>query len=423
MNTKRFLKTALGAMMLTVFLAPLVQAQDYRREGRGSLREIKKSFTVGAQGTLEMREVNGDITVTAGAGTTVEILESLRIEVYTEEEAKRVMQACEDSYSQTGNRISVDGTMRPRRSVESRFSITVPATFTLDLSTQGGDISVDRVKGNTTLRTSGGDIMLLSTGGIVNAKTSGGDVVVRDAEGTVDAKTSGGDLELERIKGRLDATTSGGNITLRSADKEVNLRTSGGDIEILEVAGNVIASTSGGDVQVENTSGSVDVSTAGGDLVLRDIKGELEAATSGGDIRAERLHAASRLKTSGGDIVVRALMASLEAATSGGNVEVEMTLTDFKKPHGIALSSSGGDIELVIPDKLPAKIFAEIYLESKWGWGERYDISSDFALKIERGEGERRSAQYIRGEGDINGGGDPITLRTSAGNIAIRKGR
>ncbi len=423
MNTKKLLMTALCAVTLMFFLAQISSAQDSRREGRGSLREIKKSFAVGAQGTLEMREVSGDITVAAGTGATVEILESLRIDVYTEEEAKRVLAACEDSYSQTGNRIFVDGRMRPSRSVESRFNITLPATFTLDLSTSGGDISIARVKGNTTLRTSGGDIELLSTGGIVKAKTSGGDVVVRDAEGAVDAKTSGGDLELERIKGRLDATTSGGNITLRSADKEVNLRTSGGNIEIFEVAGNVVASTSGGDVEVENTSGNVDVSTSGGDLVLRDIKGELEAGTSGGDIRAERLHAASRLKTSGGDIVVRALMASLDASTSGGNVEVEMTLTDFKKPHGIALSSSGGDIELAIPEKLPAKIFAEIYLESKWGWGERYDISSDFPLKIERGEGERRSAEYIRGEGEINGGGDPITLKTSAGNITIRKGR
>lgn len=423
MNMKSIWSTRLGLAMLTLFVAQASFAQDWRREGRGSLHEIKKSFNAGAQGTLEMRDVNGDLTVKAGTGTAVEIVESLRIEAYTEEETKRVLAECEESYSQTGNRIVVDGRMRPRRAVDSRFNITVPAAFVLDLSTSGGDISIDRVKGNITLRTSGGDIELLSTAGLVNARTSGGDVLVRDAEGTVEVKTSGGDLDLERIKGRLAATTSGGNITLRSADKEVNLRTSGGNIEIFEVAGNVVASTSGGDVQVENTSGNVEVSTSGGDLILRDIKGELEAATSGGDIRAERLHAASRLKTSGGDIEVRALMASLEAATSGGNVEVEMTLADFKKPHALNLSSSGGDLELAIPEKLPAKIFAEIYLEERWGWGERYDISSDFPLKIERGDGERRSSRYIRGEGEINGGGDLITLKTSAGNIAIRKSR
>lgn len=423
MSNHRFTTPILYVAVLILCVTHFSNAQDWRREGRGSLHEIKKSFNAGAQGTLEMRDVNGDITVKAGTGTTVEIVESLRIETYTEEETKRVLAECEESYSQSGGRIVIDGRMRPRRAVDSRFNITVPPSFVLDLSTSGGNISIDRVKGNTTLRTSGGDIELLSTAGIINAKTSGGDVRVRDAEGTVEAKTSGGDLDLERIKGRLTATTSGGNITLRYADKEVNLRTSGGNIDILEVAGNVVASTSGGDVHVENTSGNVEVSTSGGDLVLRDIKGKLEAATSGGDIRAERLHADSRLKTSGGDIEVRALMAGLEAATSGGNVDVEMTLTDLKKPHALSLSSSGGDVDLTIPEKLPAKIYAEIYLEERWGWGERYDISSDFPLKIERGDGERRSSRYIRGEGEINGGGDLITLKTSAGNISIRKAR
>jgi DUF4097 and DUF4098 domain-containing protein YvlB len=423
MKTQKRIAAALFTTTLALFFAQANVAQELHRKGGGYTAEIKKSYTAGAAGTLEMREISGDILVKAGTGATVEIVETVHMEVFTEAEAKRVLEACVESYSQTGNRITVEGRTRPRRSVESRFTVTVPASFMLDLGTSGGDLSIEGVKGNTTLRTSGGDIELLSTGGTVNAKTSGGDVVVRDAEGSVNVKTSGGDLELERIKGRLEATTSGGNITLRSADKEVTLRTSGGDIEIFEVAGNVVAGTSGGDVQVENTSGSVEVSTSGGDLVLRDIKGELEATTSGGDIRAERLHAASRLKTSGGDVIVRALLASLEAATSGGNIEVEMTLADFKKPHSMSLSSSGGDLELTIPEKLPAKIFAEIYLEGKWGWRERYDISSDFPLKIERGEGERRSAEYIRGEGEINGGGDLITLKTSAGNIAIRKGR
>lgn len=423
MKTQKSITAALFPLTLALLFAQASIAQELRRESRGYAADIKKSFNAGTTGTLEMREITGDITVKAGTGATVEITETVYMEVFTEEEAKRVRDACLESYTQAGNRITVDGRMRPRRTVESRFNITVPASFTLDLGTSGGDISIDRVKGNTSLRTSGGDIELLNTGGTVNAKTSGGNVIVRDAEGTVTVKTSGGDLELERIKGLLDATTSGGNITLRSADKEVTLRTSGGNIEIFEIAGNVKASTSGGDVQVENTSGSVDVSTSGGDLILRDIKGALEAATSGGDIRAERLHAASRLKTSGGDVIVRSLMASLDAATSGGNVEVEMTLADFKKPHSISLSSSGGDVELTIPEKLPAKIFAEIYLDGKWGARERYDISSDFPLKIERGQGERRSAEFIRGEGEINGGGDLITLKTSAGNIAIRKGR
>ncbi len=410
-------------LTLALAIAAAVQAQDLKREGRWFVTEIKKSFPAGAGGVLEMRNVNGEITVQAWAQNSVEIIETLRMEVFTEEEARRVREASEASYSQSGNRIVVEGRERSRRSVDSYFKVNVPATFGLDLNTSGGDLSVYRVKGTTNLRTSGGNIDLIETGGSVRASTSGGNVTVRDAEGDLIVKTSGGDLELERVKGTLDAKTSGGNITLHVASKSVDLSTSGGDIEILDVEGNVNARTSGGNVEVENTRGRVEVSTSGGDLILRDIKGEIDGVTSGGDIRAERLHAPGRLATSGGDVIVRELMASLDAATSGGNVEVEMTLTDFKKPHLLTLSSSGGDLDLVIPEKLPARIYAEIYLDSRWSWGERYDISSDFPLKIERGEGEseRRGGKYIRGEGDINGGGDAITLKTSAGNISIRK--
>jgi len=409
------------SLFVGVVLTARLPAQEIRREGRWYVTEIKKTFQPGAEGVLEMRNVNGDVTVQAWAQNSVEIVETLRMDVFTEEEARHVREASVASYSQSGNHIIVEGRDRSHRSAESQFKVSVPTAFGLDLNTSGGDLSVHRVKGNAVLRTSGGQIELIETGGTVRAATSGGDITVRDADGDIVAKTSGGDVELERIKGMLDAKTSGGNIRLRIASKSVDLNTSGGDIEIVDVEGNVNARTSGGSVEVENTRGRVDVATSGGDLVLRDIKGEIQGATSGGDIRAERLNADSRLTTSGGDVIVRDLRASLRASTSGGNVEVEMALTDFKKPHALTLSSSGGDIELAIPDKLPAKIYAEIYLEDRWGWGERYDISSDFPLKIERGEGEQRGGKYIRGQGDINGGGDPITLKTSAGNITIRK--
>jgi DUF4097 and DUF4098 domain-containing protein YvlB len=412
-------------MFLLAFLmlafASEAAGQTIRKEGRWYVAEIKKSFKASAEGSLEMRDITGNVDLQGGAQNTVEILESLRLDVFTEEEAKRVLEACEDSYSQIGPRIVVDGRGRSRRSIDSRFRISVPTGFNVDVDTEGGDLTAERIKGTINLRTSGGDVTLAETGGSLNVSTSGGDINVRDAEGSTILKTSGGNLELERIKGTLTAKTSGGNITLRSASKTVELQTSGGDIEILDVEGDVMASTSGGDVQVERTGGRVEVSTSGGDVTLRDVKGELRGSTSGGDIWGERLHAPTRLSTSGGQIRVRELMASLEAKTSGGDVEVEMTLADFKKPHAITLSSSAGDIDLVIPEKLPARILAEIYLEDKWGFGERYDLSSDFPIKIERGEGEKRWGRYIRGEGDINGGGDLITLKTSAGNITIRK--
>jgi DUF4097 and DUF4098 domain-containing protein YvlB len=413
-------------LMLTFVLVILAStagfAQELRKEGRYYVTEIKRNFTVQPAGTLEMSDVQGDIDIAVWPKNEVQIIERLRMDVYTEEEAKRAVEETKASYRQSGDRVIVGGPQRSRNWIQSDFQISLPAAFNIDISTSGGDISARQIKGTSRLRTSGGDVTLIETGGNIRASTSGGDVTVRDAEGNIDVKTSGGDLELERIKGMFTGATSGGNITLRGASKDVRLRTSGGDVEIFDTDGSVNASTSGGNVRVENVRGRVDVSTSGGDVDLRNIKQEVEASTSGGDVGAVGLLAPARLRTSGGDVQVRDVQASIDASTSGGDVDVEFTLKDFAKPHAITLKSSGGSITLAIPEKLPANIFAEIRLgDGRWFSRERYDISSDFPLKIQREEEDRRDGRYIRGEGQINGGGDPITLTTSAGNITIRK--
>jgi DUF4097 and DUF4098 domain-containing protein YvlB len=410
------------ALVLVMLASVAGFAQELRKEGRYYVTEIKRNFTVQPAGTLEMSNIQGDIDITVWAKNEVQIIERLRMDVYTEEEAKRAVEETKASYRQSGDRVIVGGMERSRNWINSDFQISLPATFNIDASTSGGDISARQIKGTTRLRTSGGDVTLLETGGNVRAATSGGNITVRDAEGDIDIKTSGGDLELERIKGLLTGTTSGGDITLRGASKDVRLRTSGGDVEIYDTDGSVNASTSGGNVLVENVRGRVDVSTSGGDVDLRNIRQEVEASTSGGDVEAVGLLAPARLRTSGGDVQARDVQASIDASTSGGDVDVEFTLKDFTKPHAITLKSSGGGITLAIPEKLPANIFAEIRLgDGRWIPRERYDISSDFPLKIQREEEDRRGGRYIRGEGQINGGGDPITLTTSAGNITIRK--
>jgi len=424
------MRTPIKMQSRLVFVATVIMmligiaafAQEVRKEGRYYTSEIKRNFTVSATGALEMSNITGDVDITVWPKNEVQIFERLRMDVYTEEEAKRAVEDKKASYTQSGDRIIVRGEQRSRDWIQSNFQILVPATFNLDIATSGGNISARQIKGTARLRTSGGDVTLLEIGGNMRATTSGGNVTVRDSEGDVDVKTSGGDLELERIKGMLTGATSGGNITLRGATKDARLRTSGGDVEIIDTDGSVNASTSGGNIRVENVRGRVDVGTSGGDVMLRNIKQEVDAATSGGDVDAVGLFAPARLRTSGGNVEVRDAQASLSAATSGGDVEVEFTLKDFAKPHVLDLKSSGGSITLAIPEKLPANIFAEIRLgDGRWFSRERYDISSDFPLKIHREEEDRREGRYIRGEGQINGGGDSITLTTSAGNITIRK--
>ena len=101
-----------------------------------------------------------------------------------------------------------------------------------------------------------------------------------------------------------------------------------------------------------------------------------------------------------------------------------MTLTDFSKDHQVELRTAGGELTLILPEKLPATLRAEIEVEDRW---RDYNIYSDFPLTT-RTEGSgaekryrRRRRSYIRSEGEINGGGDLIELYTVNGDIHIKR--
>jgi hypothetical protein len=84
----------------------------------------------------------------------------------------------------------------------------------------------------------------------------------------------------------------------------------------------------GGNVRVSGIQSAVTVTTGGGNLDIGAIRGNLDLNTSGGDVNGQ-------------------LLLSREATlrTGGGNV----TLTFSTVPANVAVSSSGGDITIVLP--------------------------------------------------------------------------
>ncbi len=163
--------------------------------------------------------------------------------------------------------------------------------------------------------------------------TAGGDVEIGPLEGEVRAATSGGDVTVGEIAGPVRARSSGGDVRLAGATGQARLETSGGDVEIGAVEGPVEASTSGGDIRIERARGDVDAETSGGDIEIEEVFGAIQAHTSGGDVRARiatQPQADCRLSTSGGDVTVDladGIAASIDASSSGGSVTVELPVT------------------------------------------------------------------------------------------------
>lgn len=423
MKRNIFALVIISNLCLAILIPNLSFSQEkLRKEGRYYIADIEKTYDVKKGGDLIMEKIRGDVYITTWDKNVVKIHEIRKMDVYTEAEAKAVLKETDVIYKKTGNTIKVGGEDSYRSYMSSKFEVVLPTEFNVDIGTSGGDISITGLKGKVDLKTSGGDIDLVRIDGLVAAKTSGGDVTVKENKQSVTIKTSGGDIEISDVLGEVDAMTSGGDISVENNRARVSVKTSGGDIGLKNIGAEVDAHTSGGDITVDGTNGALEVSTSGGDIDLKNIKDVIKAKTSGGDVEAANVINGIYATTSGGDIDLVDIQGFIEAKTSGGDVEAKMTLKDFSKDHHVNMKSSGGNITLYLPEKLPATITAVINIRGA-SWRD-YDIYSDFPLtsKKEADEDKRgRREEIIRSEGKINGGGDLIMLETTNGSISIKK--
>lgn len=183
----------------------------------------------------------------------------------------------------------------------------------------------------------------------------------------------------------VDLKTSGGKITVSSLDGEVKSRTSGGSLQFGMIKGPVYGRTSGGSIKINGCQGEAEIRTSGGSITIGRVEGRVDAHTSGGSIRVDEV------------------MGTILASTSGGSVKARIS----RQPDSdCRLTTSGGSITLVIGEDL------KLDIDAKTSGGRVY---TDFPVTVSGTVGRR----ILRAT--INGGGPEMYLRTSGGNIQIKK--
>ncbi|GBD91640.1 hypothetical protein BMS3Abin04_02372 [bacterium BMS3Abin04] len=178
------------------------------------------------------------------------------------------------------------------------------------------------------------------------------------------------------------------------------ISTSGGDVNVLSLEGELSINTSGGDIYLKNSGGMLEARTSGGDIKLNYFDGEMKLATSGGDIDANHSTGNIEARTSGGDISLGIKSGKISARTSGGDI----SLSYKGKNKGIELYSSGGDINV----KVPQNFSADTEIKSTGG---------DIILKFPGITLHKISNQYYTGK--INSGTEPFILKTIGGDVLI----
>lgn len=389
-----------AAFSLLLCFAPLLQAAS---------ANLDREFDVAAGGTLVLESDAGSIEVSTWDQSQVRVRVSNAddFEVEFNQQGNDVYVKAE---SQRGGR----GLFGFRRNNNNNISfvVNVPVNYNLELDTGGGHIEVSDITGNVEADTSGGHIEIGKvTAGDVNADTSGGHITIDDVEGDVVADTSGGRITIANVTGDVDADTSGGRIQIGDVGGDMVADTSGGNIEVGTGGGTVELDTSGGSIRAAWATGAISADTSGGNIYLAGSDVSVSADTSGGNIEILGSGGPVEADTSGGRITIRGTLGPIHADTAGGSIDVDLSAVRGTIGGRVELETAGGDVTVRIPSNLSVSIDAEIRI-SRRSRGD-YRIYSDFP--ITNSEEDRR----IIGRGDINGGGDRITVETSNSDIHI----
>jgi len=290
-----------------------------------------------------------------------------------------------------------------------QFTITVPLSFNLDISTGVGDIETADVGGRVTLITQGGAI---TTGriGVMSHPLSGSD------RPTAKIETDGGPITLKDVNGDVDAFTAGGHIIVANIDGNAKLRTGGGHIRATRIKGTAQLETEGGNITVGEAGSFVGVRTGGGQIDFGEARGSVHAQTGGGGIRVMYVAGPMEVATSGGSICLTRVADTVHAQTSEGNITAWITPESaqgqtVRLPGPSQLASRNGDIIVFVPRNIAMTIDATV----DSGGPGRIEADPSLPLNIlTRAEGA------VHAMASLNGGGPPLKLHTVGGKIQLQ---
>jgi len=256
--------------------------QDRDRDLRAQQTDqVSRTLALGPSGSLELRNVRGPITVTAGTGrdVVVEIVRTARGR--TDADAKAGLSEVTVDVDHRGERATLTARYpqrnRDQYSVTVAYNVTAPPGTHVTIGGFATNATVKGITGDVSVDIVSGDIDISNASRIASARTLSGKVTIADVKGdsTLNVNTVSGAVVLDRVKVRqLDVDALSGGITARDITAEgASLKTMNGAIEY---AGTV-SKTGRYEMQTHNGPIRLTLSEAGGfDLEARTFAGQLK---------------------------------------------------------------------------------------------------------------------------------------------------
>jgi DUF4097 and DUF4098 domain-containing protein YvlB len=386
----------LVAVLLLILPAAMAQQARVFGDGGNWTQELTGSLT-GVR-NLRVKVDMGTVKVEGGSQPGVSYL--IRNHSYTSSESKARREF--DSYKITayvrGDTAWIVGDWeggRPHR-FSAEFTINVPREMDeIKVETDGGNVTTTGVSGRVDAQSGGGNIRFDDIAGIINAETGGGNIDVGNVASDVSLHTGGGTIKIMSAKGKIVAESGGGSVIVISCMQGAELETGGGSIQVDHCAGKVTAATGGGSIDLGEIGGPAEIETGGGSIRLASAKGPVKAETGGGSIELLGVPSA-------------------RAETGAGGIEAKFIASSGERNDSI-LETSAGDITVYVAANVKLSVRASIEVAN----GHR--IQSEFSEIRVTTEGGDYGSKTVSAEGDLNGGGPMLKVRTTTGDISFRR--
>lgn len=282
----------------------------------------------------------------------------------------------------------------PRR-FNSDVTLNVPRDLeALKIETDCGQISATGISGRLEAESGGGAVHLDDIGGAISVETGGGTIDVGNVGSDLTARTGGGDVRIGSAKGKVVAESGAGSVVLVSGSDGASLQTGGGSIHVEKCTGGVKAESGGGTIDLGEISGEAAVENGGGALKIVSASGPVHAETGTGSIELWGVPSAN-VETGAGAITAKFI--------SGAD-----------RPDS-ELETGVGDVTVYLAANVNLTIRANIEASSG------HQIVSDFQEIKVSSEGGQWGPKQVSAEGNLNGGGPVLKVRTTMGNIYFRR--
>jgi hypothetical protein len=383
----------LAALVSTLCVA---QQSSVQKEGSNWINVVNGSLA-GAR-NLRIKVEVGAVRVQGGSSQGITYVIRNKSYESSEERARKQFESYKITTYLKGDTAWIVGQWESGRPHKFSSDVTVSVPRDIDLvkiETEGGSIVTTGINGRLEAESGGGTIHLDDIGGAISAETGGGAIDVGTVGSDLTVRTGGGTINIGSAKGKVAAESGGGSLVLVSGMAGASLQTGGGSIHVNKCTGEVKASTGGGSIDLGEIAGGAQVETGGGSIRLSSATGAVKAESGGGSVQLDGVPAAL-VQTGAGSVIAK--------FTSSSSVR-----------NDSMLETGVGDITVYLASNINITVRANIDASNG------HIIKSDFPEIRVSSEGGQWGPKVVSAEGSLNGGGPVLKVRTTMGNIYIRK--